>query len=173
MKLLIFALLLFACLLLPEQSVFAHVLITNEAKTKGAILHIIPDDDPIAGEESSLYFDMQDEIQGSENLVVLTIREPSGTETFMEAEIDGTLATAKYTFPEQGIYDLTFTVASDGEAYTFNHSQRVSRGIIIGPLDKTNYAWAEILLLVSGLGLIILVIIVFNRRKEITAQSTF
>lgn len=154
-------------------SVSAHVLITDTTQSHGAILHIIPDDDPIAGQESTLYFDTQARLLGgNENTSSLTITDQSGEQVVIATAIDGTLITAAYTFPAQGVYQLTFTVRSAGKTYTFEHSQRVSRGTVGSALDTPSYVWAEALGIVSTLGLTGLVLIIIRHRKRIAQQST-
>ncbi len=174
MKKLIIGVLIFACcVLIPSQASYAHVLITDETKTKGAILHIIPDDDPIAGEESTLYFDTQNQLSESDSSVKLVIKNNAMEEQAIEMKVDGSLATANYTFPSQGIYNLTFTIKSNNQSYVFNQTQRVSRGISNSPLSKPTYAWAEILLIASGMSFAVLGIIFINRRNDIAKHSTF
>jgi hypothetical protein len=159
--------------LVAVQPVAAHVLITDESRSHGAILHIIPDDDPIAGEESTLYFDTQDELLEGDSNVSLTVRNQSDNETSVSVKIDGTLVTADYTFPVQGVYELTYTVESADQTYQFSQSQRVSRGAIISASERPSYVWAEIVLLSSAVGAVLLVLTVFNYRKEIAKHSTF
>lgn len=43
-----------------SQKAYAHVLVSDESNTVGAVLHITPDDDPIAGESAHIFFDVQD-----------------------------------------------------------------------------------------------------------------
>lgn len=160
-------------ILSPINAVSAHVLITDQTKTKGAILHIIPDDDPVAGEESEFYFDMQSQMSESIDSVEFSIIDSEGNKNIVKTEISGTLVTAKYVFPTQGVYGLTFKVKANGETFIFSESQRVSRGVISGATDKQSYEWAEIMLIVSIVGFAVLGIIILNRRKEIAKQSTF
>ncbi len=158
---------------IPSKGVFAHVLITDETKTKGAVLHIIPDDDPVAGEEAALYLDTQEKLSDAGNSVTLSITEASGNQENVETKVDGTLATANYTFPTQGVYDLQFTVVSAGNTYIFKQSQRISNGITDNPLNRQTYVWAEILLITSGIGFALLVIMAINHRRELAKSSIF
>src|SRR5690606_41986940 len=73
--------------------------------TKGAIVHIIPDDDPIAGQESELYFDMQDKLPTGSS-VVLNIQDNNGGTKQVSTKIDGSLATSKYTRSEEHTSEL-------------------------------------------------------------------
>jgi len=151
------------------QSASAHVLITDTTNTKGAILHITPDDDPIAGDAATLYFDMQ----GAGEAVSMTITDAAGVVETSTAKVNGSLATSTYTFPAQGVYRLTFTEKVNDKKYTFVHSQRVSRGVTASALDTPLYPWAELLLIASGVAFAVLVIVAFNRRKTIARHSTF
>lgn len=150
--------------------VSAHVLVSDDSGSKGAILHIIPDDDPVAGEEARLYFDSQDQLGDAQ--ISLTVQNPDGTLMSLEGKTEGTLALFTYIFPTQGLYTLNFVVTEQSSSFSYTHAQRVSRGgAINGTFDDRSHAWAEMLLLASGLGLVIIAIVVFNRRKEISKQS--
>lgn len=174
MKKLATLLIIAAMAIFPAGRAQAHVLITDTAKTKGAVLHITPDDDPIAGEPAVFFFDMQgQEIPYGEGDVSLAVTDAEGAAAEVEVSVSGTLATAEYVFPAQGAYKLVFTVASGGRDYTFEHSQRVSRGMINSTQNNSSYAWAEAALLFSILGILVLAIIVVNRREGIAAQSRF
>lgn len=167
--------LLLLCLatpLLVTSPATAHVLITDTTRTKGAVLHITPDDDPVADKPSTLYFDLQELGEGDKR-VRLTVTDAAGQSAQIPMQVSGTLATASYIFPVQGAYKLAFTVKDDGKTYTFKQSQRVSRGLTDSALNKPAYSWAEALLLSSVIGLALLAIVVFNRRKDIARQSTF
>lgn len=173
MKILMYILLLLAVGLVFSNNASAHVLITDETKTKGAVLHIIPGDDPIAGEESTLYFDMQAELVNANNSVKLFIKDYSGSEQLVETKTDGTLVTAEYVFPTQGVYEIKFIVAANTTEYIFTQSQRVSRGEASGVLNPATYIWAEILLVSSGVGGALLAVTAINRRKDIAKHSSF
>lgn len=152
----------------------AHVLITDESKIRGAVLHITPDDDPVAGQPSTLYFDMQDrEAPYQEGEVRLRIHDEHGTSQPVDVQLTDTLASATHVFPSQGLYRLEFTVGSDDGELRFVHSQRVARGVSTGVVAAQTHAWAEVLLLTGVVGLAVLVIVAFNRRAAIASQSRF
>jgi methionine-rich copper-binding protein CopC len=173
MKYLFVTMLLFVCSLMPTQSASAHVLVTDESRTKGAVLHIIPDDDPAAGEEATLYFDTQEQLLNSESSITLVITDSKGKEMTVETNTNDSLVTAKYVFPVQGMYLISYHVQSKGTTYVFRQSQRVARGISDGALNRPTYAWAEIMLVASGVGFGLLIVTAFNRRKSIAQRSTF
>jgi len=172
MKKILLALILIAACLVPATNAFAHVLVMDETNTHGAVLHIIPDDDPIAGQPSDLYFDMQDALANDAS-VSLSVKSADGTSDGIEVNRNGSLVTAEYTFPTQGVYELTYTVASEGKEYVFKQTQRVSRGVASGIATQQTHAWAQGLLVTSLFGLAVVAILAFNRRKEIAKQSTF
>lgn len=170
-KLIVYVLLLLVSSMVYSQTATAHVLITDDTKTKGAILHIIPDDDPIAGETATLYFDVQQDVLQPGSSVVLAIQNTAGDKTTVPTEIEGALITASYVFPAQGVYRLVFEVRSGSTSHIFTQSQRVSRGITTSALDAPTHEWAKLLLIASGVGLLVLAIVANNRRKSIAAQS--
>lgn len=164
---------LLVSLLFVVQPVYAHVLLLDQTHTKGAILHITPDDDPIAGQVATIYFDTQGLLAKAGSSAVLTVRDGRSQTTHAKLAIDSTVATATYTFPTQGVYTLTFTVKSEGKTYTFTQSQRISRGITAGTRSEPPYTWAEMVLLSVGICFAILVIFAVNHRKAIAKHSSF
>ena len=173
MKKLVFSIIVAACLIAPSQAASAHVLITDETKTSGAVLHIIPDDDPFAGEEATFYLDTQYQLTAPSASVELIVTDASGVEQKVQTELEGTLATADFVFPVQGVYDLKFTVTTEGKTYVFKQSQRVSRGVSNSPLEQPRYAWAEILVIASAIGFALLVIAFITHKKGLAKHSTF
>lgn len=165
MKYVLFFGALLATFWMHTSSSKAHVLITDQTNTIGGVLHINPDDDPIAGEPAILFLDPQisEEVIDS---MQLTIRDADGTEIVVDDSFT-------YIFPTQGVYELVFAVNSSGYNYIFTHTQLVSRGVSSSVLDKPSFIWAEVLVLSSAIGFILLAMFVLNYRKEIRAQSTF
>ncbi len=165
---------LFCIVILPGSTVGAHVLVTDEEKSTGAILHVIPDDDPIAGKKSTLFFDIQDKIVESDSTVILTITPQRGGESeFVKTAIDGSLVTAEYVFPNQGAYEIRYTVQTDDRDYVFVNSMRVSRGVTLDEIDTSRYVWAEGIVFACGAITALCIIIAWNRRSAIAAQSKF
>ena len=171
-KLVVFGALALMVMLAPVESVSAHVFVPDETKARGAIVHITPDDDPIAGQKATIYFDVQDSILKPDSTVALVIQ-GEGSREDLTAKFDDSLATFAYAFPSQGVYELAFNVNTDDNVYTFKQSHRVARGVATNALDRPSYEWAKIALLASGIGFALLLITVINRRREIAKQSTF
>lgn len=160
------------CLFIQTTPASAHVLITDSTSSRGAILHIIPDDNPIAGQESILYFDTQQGlIQSDQTTALLVITDRAGRTTTVAPSIDGSLLTAKYTFPIQGVYRLSYTIITKETKHTFEQSQRVSRGTQGSVLDTPSHVWAEMLLVASTTGIIVTIATGIRRRKAIAEQS--
>lgn len=155
-----------------SQPAHAHTLIADDSKTKGAILHLTPDDDPIAGQPSTLFFDVQNTATDTDAVVTLTVKK-DGEQAEVQAKLDGSLATFDYTFPSQGVYSLVFSVPSSDRTYTFTVDWRVSRGVVASALDTPRHTWAEMALLASGVGLALLVVTMLGRWRYIWRQSTF
>ncbi len=152
----------------------AHVLITDTTNTRGAIVHIIPDDDPVAGEPATIFFDTQNQLLTNESTVTLLVENTAtNTSNQLQANVTGSLAVIEYTFPTQGVYQLTFTVQTGDSTYTFELSQRISRGISTSALNTPRHEWAEILFIAASVALVVLAIIAFNHRREVARQSTF
>src|SRR5690606_15978623 len=95
---------LFALIL--AGSSYAHVLVRDTSGSKGAILHIIPDDDPIAGKKATLYFDAQDVFDDDVRTGLSITRDDNGEAVVVETKRDGSLVTAEYIFPARGVYNL-------------------------------------------------------------------
>lgn len=165
MKYALFFGVLLATFWMHASSSEAHVLITDHTNTIGAVLHINPDDDPVAGESATLFLDPQISEKVIDSMQ-LTIRNADGTETVVDDSYT-------YVFPAQGLYELTFAVNSSGYNYIFTHTQLVSRGVSTGSLDKPTYMWAEVLVLMAVIGFALLIVFILNYRKEIKAQSSF
>lgn len=78
-------------------------------------------------EVSQLYFDMQ-QTNDATREVRLVIRDEAGVESAVDTVVQGSLVTASYTFPVQGVYEIRYTVTDSGIESVFTQVQRVSRG---------------------------------------------
>lgn len=168
----LFAAILLALFVAPHRA-SAHVLLMDTTKSVGAILHIMPDDDPIAGEESDMYFDRQGAASGEGATVSLSIRKDRGEAVDVRVATTKSLSTATYVFPAQGVYQLIFTVKDDAATYIFEQSHRVTRGVASAGSKASSPYWAEALFVITSVGMLVLLIVAFSRRKEIAKQSTF
>lgn len=150
----------------------AHVLIKDSVSGAGSILHVNPDDDPIAGEPASLFFDIRGNAIDSDSVSKLTITDAQGKVVAVKTETRGSGISATYVFPTQGQYSLQLNI-SQGDTLThrFVQSQRVSRGIIGGVSTDKSYPLAEIGILATAVGAGLTAIIAFNRRQAINTYS--
>lgn len=171
-KILIGIILLLGCFVVLPQPVAAHVLISDDTKSIGAVLHVVPDDDPIAGQQSNLFFDVQTQKINKADTKLTIVNTTTGQTASVPIKVDASSITADYTFPSQGVYKLSLSVGSD-KTYTFNHSQRVSRGAIGSVSDKPTYPFARLALVLCGTLFLLLLVVMFNHRKEMWRHSTF
>lgn len=134
----------------------------------GAVLHITPDDDPVAGEPSSLVFDIQDKAITSERYsFTLQIFNSSDTPQVVPTSISGPVISANYIFPAAGLYRIELRadpVETDKQPLTFTHNQLISRGLASAKSLSPKSEIAEVGLIASSCGLIILGIIFWNNR---------
>jgi hypothetical protein len=168
--LLYLAISIFAGSIAISYSAQAHVLIKDETGITGAIVHIIPNDDPIAGQPAELFFDVQQLEISSENST-LTIKDKVGQSTTVPVSAQNNSVYASYTFPAQEVYTLQLRIKTNNATHVFTYSQRVSRGTEILQSVENNHSWAEVLSIISASGLIVTAIIAFNRRREISDYS--
>lgn len=119
---------LFLTLFIPTQIAEAHVLKTDGAI--GAVLHVNPEDDPIAQEESQLYFEFKDRnntfsVNDCDCRVTVTANDK---EIYREQLINDTFS---FVFPEKNLYFVTlYGSPKDGslfESFTLTYDIRVSR----------------------------------------------
>lgn len=157
----------------------AHVLLTDTKANIGAVLHINPDDDPIAGQTNQLYFDVQD--KGSKVRITysgyeLLINDELGKTAKPALEIANTTLIASYNFPRQGLYKLTLRSKSSYEQFqkvAMTYSLRVSRGTINPTETKEEYPLATVTAMGAGIALAVLAILAYNNRHLIARHSSF
>ncbi len=150
-----------------SQSANAHVLIQDDSKSVGAVLHVNPDDDPIAGKASELSLELQTILPVQR--ATLTISDGQSMQT-VPLTAANTAASGHYTFPSQGVYGLTFTTATANKTYSFHFTQRVSRGVN-GQMPRQTHAWADIMLIACGSLLAVLLVLAVVRRVIIVRNS--
>lgn len=155
-----------------SQNASAHVVVNSIDSDSSAILHIIPDDDPIAGEVANLMFDTQDGFLKDSSEINLVIKDVSRqNEVTVPTRRDGSLVSADYTFPTQGAYIIKYAVATEGKTQVFEQDMRVSRGVQGSNQVTQKYAWADGLLFTVAVLFLVLFIIGWNKRHEIFAFS--
>lgn len=115
---------LFSCILLVSFSwnrVEAHVL--KAENHIGVVMHIDPDDDPIAGQVSTFYFDFKDpenEFDAGKcdcTFHVISEGKEINTQHIFNVIKDGSnSSTVQYTFPKKGDYTVKLTGVPVGDA---------------------------------------------------------
>lgn len=165
-KLLIVISLLTVSLVIPRQT-FAHVLLTDGSI--GAVLHIDPDDDPIALQQSSFFFDFKDKTgkfdptQCDCQFVLFENGKQIYSQSLFASNTSPSLTNASvfYTFPKRDVYTLKIIgkplTQSSFTPFTLSYDIRVSR---IGTTSSapTDFISAHVIHLV-GVGLIALFVI--------------
>lgn len=176
MKKLIAGIILLGLILLPT-SAKAHVLITDTQRQTGAVLHITPDDDPIAGEPSDLFFEFDGtKISYRTHSFNLSAITSSGQATSIPMHAQGNTISAEYTFPSQGVYTLSVLaepILAGEQRFEFSYTQRVSRGVVLATQPSKQHHWAYLAIVAGASGLLVLGILTYNNRKEIIAYSKF
>lgn len=160
--------------------VSAHVLLRNEEETIGAVFHANPEDDPIAGQRSELYFDIQDKnssVRIPYDGYDLFITNEAGEEVQVETGVSDSTIIAGYTFPSQGLYIMTLRSQpkyDEIQKIVLTDSIRVTRGVVgAGTVPDETHDTAEILLIASGTLFLVLGVTAFNNRRAIIAKSKF
>jgi hypothetical protein len=144
-KIFVLLLILFLCIQTP-QSVFAHVLKIDGSI--GAILHINPEDEPVAGKQSDFFFEFKDKTgkftpeKCDCSFIVLQNGKTLVTESLFQtnAKPDLQNAIVSFTFPEKDIYIVRVTgkplSAGTFQAFTLDYTIRVDKGV--GEQPKPN-----------------------------------
>lgn len=121
----------------PSQITYAHVLKTSGSV--GAVVHVSPEDDPIAGEPTDFFFEFKDK-EGKfkpDNCDCKVVILKSGQEAYSSplfqnnADPSLTNASFSYTFPEKDIYKVKVvgnpTTPGAFEAFNLEYDIRVAR----------------------------------------------
>lgn len=166
-------LLVLLLLLLVPRAAQAHVLLTDDTKSMGAILHINPDDDPVAGGTTSLFFELENNLASGGVSSYLDIVNEAGTYASLRTTGNGKSLSAQYVFPAQGLYTIVLTISphNTDTSYTFHYAQAVNRGTASVSSTNSQNSSAELGLIVSGSLLLVLFILAFNRRRNIILHS--
>jgi hypothetical protein len=147
----------------------AHVVLqSTSANRAGAVLHISPDDDPVAGEPSELFYDLKNAQPHNATLIVTAA---GGYRTSQPVFVDGTTINAKYTFPAQGTYHLSLRAFGAQGGYFFEYDQAVTRGKLAAAPAGPQHDWATPMFVAAACALAVVIIVGINNRRGIAAQS--
>ena len=150
----------------------AHMMLKDTIGGSGAVLHVSPDDDPIAGERASFVFDIQAMQNAHQVNVTLAIADDQYVVNKIPGRLQGNKTMAEYIFPRQGLYTLTLTISrGDAKIHQFSQSLRVSRGVIIGTTTPSQPMWAQVGLWCTAIVASGVVTLAIRRRKAIGEYS--
>jgi hypothetical protein len=162
------AVVLFVCLLLMPAQASAHDFIDDDSGQEAVVLHIDPDDDPIAGQPSTLFFDLQNVKPTAATLGITT---EDGRRTKLSTHIAGPVVSTHYTFAEQGVYRLDLEVHSGAKTYGFHYTQRVAGGVAASQFDETEPLWADVLLYGGAAGILAVMLLAVRYSRDIMKNS--
>jgi hypothetical protein len=170
--------------LLPITSVFGHILETNGSI--GAVIHIAPEDDPVAGELSSFFFEFKDK-EGKfkpENCDCTVSITQAGREIYSQPlfknstnpSLDNVSLT--YTFPQKDVYEIKIIgkpISSDSfKPFTLTYTVRIdkeSESKLSSPETITLTNWfSEHLILLLG-AVIIGILFILAIIKQISRSN--
>lgn len=170
--------LVLSAVMYPEPAL-AHVLIRDSRANIGAVLHINPDDDPIAGQTSQLYFDLQDknsQVRLPYDGYELTVTDDKNKPTKVSLSSAGSSLIAGYDFPVQGLYTLRLRSKPAYDQFlkvSLDYSLRVSRGASDGSQTAPQHPLADTISVVTGVSFVVLAMLGFNYRRSIARHSTW
>ena len=171
----------FDFLFLPSES-YAHVLQTD--KNIGAVLHMDPEDDPIAGEPSSLFFEIKDK-EGKFSPAACNCRftvTENGTKIFTQSLSSDTTTPGDglsviYTFPKKDIYEIqiagTPTKPNEFQPFSLSYTvrvERINRANITDTSNTFSLHWIHFLLI--GGGFILFLILLVRQKMQENKQET-
>lgn len=156
----------------------AHVLIPDNTEKIGAILHLSPDDDPVARKLTGIHFEVQASIDLKKSAANMVVESgDGGIKETIPAVTDGTAVFAQVVFPLPGLYYVTLVIDPPGsnpassQPRTFRTAVQVTR--IANGTKVTPHVpeWAKVGLVLTQWLMAALVLIIIGRRKRIIKQS--
>lgn len=162
----------------PQAS--AHILETDN--TIGAVLHIDPNDEPIAGQQASFFFEFKDK-QGKFNsqtcdcnFTILQHGKQIFTQPLFETNTNPSITSANiyFTFPTKDVYKIKITgnpINPDTfQPFTINYDIRVNENDSPQPSTR-NWFFEHIMQIAIGLTIIIVIGAITlrtrSKRKEV------
>ncbi len=154
----------------------AHVLITEPVYGAGAVVHINPNDDPVAGDTAVLYYELGGgQLNAGEYDFLLIVHREGRLVAEAPAQVLGSSSVrVEYVFPAQGLYQLELRAVSrfGKEPTAFTQSLQVTRGVGGGAgAAHPSHARAEIGVVMTPVALIAILIYIVNHRHEIAQFS--
>jgi hypothetical protein len=151
----------------------AHVLVVDTTGKVGAVLHVTPDDDPIAGATTGIYYEVQTKESLEKSIINLTIKSDTGSiQESIPVSTHGRTIASAFDFPIRGLYYIDLTITpQDSAPIIFHTSERVTQGISGASAANPVPVWANAGLILSVWSLFLLSIAGFRHRKQIVKQS--
>jgi hypothetical protein len=178
-KLFVLLLFLFISLSSFVTPTFAHILASD--KNIGAVLHVNPNDDPIAGSQTSFFFEFKDKENKfrPDNCdctfsIIENEREIYAQPLFQD-NTDPSLSNASvsYTFPQKDVYRVKVIgkplSENDFQPFTLTWDFRVDKQV--NQTSQTNNTSTKLLNYIIVLGLVIIIIIGFFIAKLVVHKK--
>lgn len=171
-----FLLVLSSVVFVPLAS--AHVLMTD--KNIGAVLHIDPDDAPIAGQQSSFFFEFKDatnKFNPSDCQCTFSITE-QGKEIYSQPLFQNTTkpsltnASVFYTFPQQDVYQIAVVgqpnTSGEFQSFKLTYNIRVDQGTDVSHNEQPNTSKPPVYLWVGFFVILVLFagFVIYNHKKD-------
>ncbi len=154
----------------------AHVTYKDDSNNSLVVLHVTPDDDPIAGNETSLFFSLKDEhLSSDKNIYRLLITNSDNlTIEVSTYAIEKLSFGAKYIFPTPGRYKLKLVIepvyiyaTENSSNSTFEYELEVNRGVYTESKSKSKILWAYVVFIPITLISLFLGLTLYRNRKKI------
>lgn len=172
-KITIFLTTFYVLLVTSSIQASAHVLIVDGSV--GAVMHIDPDDSPVAKQQSAFFFefkDTQNKFQPKNCDCEFSIVENGSTiysQPLFETSVNPSLNNASvfYTFPQEDVYQVKVVgkpnTPNSFQQFTLIYNVRVDQiaDTITSTSSQTNNFWGEHLVYFLGLGFIIIGLLMY------------
>lgn len=169
-RLLSFIVLTLLILLTISYKANAHFLVTSDNGSVRAVVHVSPNDDPVSGQESVIYFDINSD-QKIDKLVAEIIKDDRTTKVTPK-KVGEKGVVIKYVFEETGNFKINLKVQNeDSQIESLSFDQFVNKGTDKHSTNQLNKTRAEPVLIISIIGILVVLILMYNRRKVILAYT--
>ncbi len=160
------------CNFLLTANVSAHVLET--AGSIGAVLHIDPDDDPVAGEKSGIYFEIKDKTNRFKaqdcncRLIIDRAGQTIYDQPFTKSE------GGEFTFPARDVYTVKAVgapkITGAFDSFELSYDIRVQRGMNQQGVSTINSGQTKKIALLI-VALVAIIVLVVGLRYKITKNA--
>lgn len=154
----------------------AHVIISDQTKKVGAVLHITPNDDPVAGQFAGLSFDIKSDEDISNWAVQLKVLRPDDKQDVVDTYTTVNNVYGEYTFRGRGVYGLQLEIKpkfSINPPTRFVYYFKINRAVTGKGLAVKPPFWAQAGILVSLWVIAVLTTLVYKYRRQIINLSHY